>query len=293
LNPGFLAIDKPCGPSSFALVKSVRRQLGGVKTGHAGTLDPAASGLLVLALGSATRLLPFMPLEPKTYLFSMQLGTQTDSLDAEGSVVKSGGPIPEQAAIEAVLPSFTGTISQVPPDFSAVKIQGVRAYVLARRGQRLDLAARKVRIGTLRLVAYDRSAGRAELEVSCSGGTYVRSLARDIAAALGTCAYAPAVRRISAGVFSVECALAFDKIAQAASAVIPVWDSVQGQPRALVGREWLARLREGRPITCNTVEGADGAEKDQTVFAFDDSRNLVAVLKRKEGKTFQPVKVFV
>jgi tRNA pseudouridine55 synthase len=270
----------------------VRRHLGGVKTGHAGTLDPAASGLLVLALGSATRLLPFMPLEPKTYLFGIQFGVQTDSLDAEGTVVKSGEPLPDRAALEAVIPSFTGKISQVPPDFSAIKIKGVRAYALARKGQRLDLAARQIRIWSLRLLAYNQENGRAELEVSCSGGTYVRSLARDIAAALGTCAYAPAVRRTGAGVFSVERALAFDKIAEAASAIIPVWDAVQGQPLAIVGKDWLSRLREGRAITCGTVEGAVGAEKDQTVFAFDESRNLVAVLKRKEGKAFQPVKVF-
>jgi tRNA pseudouridine55 synthase len=293
LKAGFLAVDKPCGPSSFALVKSVRRRLGGIKTGHAGTLDPAASGLLVLALGSATRLLPFMPLEPKTYLFRIQFGSQTDSLDAEGTMVKTGGPLPGREGLEAVLPSFTGAISQVPPEFSAVKIQGQRAYARARRGERLDLAPRRIRIGSLRLLAYDPAAGRAELEVSCSGGTYVRSLARDIAAALGTCAYAPAVRRTAAGVFTVERALAFEKIDEAASAVMPVWDAVQGQPLTLVNSETLSRLRAGRPAVCNAVQDANSAEKDRTVFAFDEARNLVAVLKPKEGKIFQPVKVFV
>ncbi|MCK7516136.1 MAG: hypothetical protein MZV70_77280 [Desulfobacterales bacterium] len=132
----FLSVDKPCGPSSFAVVAAVREALCGVKAGHAGTLDPAASGLLVLAAGSATRLLPFLPLEPKRYRFGVQFGVQTDTLDSEGRVIRDGGIIPEPGAIEAVLPRFSGTLSQIPPEYSAVKIDGVRSYRLARAGVR-------------------------------------------------------------------------------------------------------------------------------------------------------------
>ncbi|MBN2189244.1 MAG: tRNA pseudouridine(55) synthase TruB, partial [Chitinispirillaceae bacterium] len=162
---GLLTVDKKEGITSFSVVAAVRRRFGGIRTGHAGTLDPAASGLLVLALGNATRLLPFLPLEPKRYLFGVRFGSQTDTLDADGSIIKSGGSLPGAAALEAVSARFTGKTMQVPPGFSAVKIGGVRAYKLARQGRRVELAPRPIHIHSLSLLSYEGASGEASFEV--------------------------------------------------------------------------------------------------------------------------------
>ena len=142
MREGFLCIDKPAGPSSYAIVASVRRQCSGIKVGHAGTLDPAATGLLVLALGRATRLLHYLPLEPKCYLFGIRFGSRTDTLDASGKTVEDGGRIPLMSELEAALNGFSGSMLQTPPEFSAIKIGGVRAYRIAREGGRCKPAPR-------------------------------------------------------------------------------------------------------------------------------------------------------
>ena len=143
---GFLCIDKPKGPSSFAIVAQVRNVLGAKKIGHCGTLDPAATGLLVIAIGKAPKLLPFLDLNPKKYVFSVKFGTQTDTLDSQGAETVTGGRMPDAAEIERVLPEFTGEIDQVPPSFSAVKIGGVRAYRMARKKRAVQLKSKKVTI---------------------------------------------------------------------------------------------------------------------------------------------------
>jgi tRNA pseudouridine55 synthase len=282
---GFLIIDKPSGVSSFAVVTAVRRRFGGVKAGHAGTLDPAASGLLVLALGKTTRLLPFLPLEPKRYCFGVRFGTMTDTLDADGSVVESGRPLPSAAELETVLPRFCGMLSQVPPEFSAVRVGGVRAYSLARQGLRVELAPRRIEVFSLRMMQYDPAAGEAFFDVSCSGGTYVRSLARDIAGALGTCGYASSVRRIAAGKFHVDGALAFDRLDRAEEALLPVHEILQGLPQLEVNEEQKGKIAQGSDIICEAPH--------DTVFAFDDGNNIQAVLKRKGDGRYHPVRVFI
>jgi tRNA pseudouridine55 synthase len=290
---GFLSIDKPGDRSSFSVVAAVRRELQGIKVGHAGTLDPAASGLLVLALGNATRLLPFVPLEPKQYRFGICFGVETDTLDAEGSVLRSRGSIPDSAALEKVLPRFCGVLSQVPPDFSAIKISGVRAYDLARKGKRLELAPRRIEIYSLQLLQYDASAGRALLDVTCSGGTYIRSLARDVAESLGSFGYASPIRRIAAGRFHVDQALAFEKLEQAGKAVRPVHEVLRGLPSITVDAEQRARLAQGRDIICERIAAAGSGTSEDIVYAFDNEDNIIAVLKRKEDGRYHPVKVFI
>lgn len=283
---GFLAIDKPAGVSSFSVVAAVRSRFCGVKTGHAGTLDPAASGLLVLALGKATRLLPFVPLEPKQYRFGVRFGVQTDTLDADGSVVKSGGDVPGTAALQAALPGFKGEVSQVPPEYSAVKIGGVRAYKLARQGRHVEIAARRIEIYSLSLLGYDETAGQAEFEVSCSGGTYIRSLARDIAASLGTCGYASSVRRLAAGSFNVGRSLALNELERAGENLLPVQEVLRDSPRITVDEESKRALGQGNDVAAGTAGGS-------IVFAFDNDNKLIAVLKRKENGRYHPVRVFV
>jgi len=286
---GFLNIDKPAGMSSFAVVAAVRRCLGAAKAGHAGTLDPAASGLLVLALGKFTRLLPFVPLEPKQYRFGIRFGVQTDTLDADGNILKTGGRIPDRGALEAVLPRFCGVLSQVPPDFSAVKVGGVRAYILARQGRRVELVPRRIEIFSLTLLQYDEATGDAMIEVSCSGGTYVRSLARDIAESLGTCGHASSVRRFAAGIFHVERALPFTGLDGAAEALLPVHEVLRGLPRITVDAAQKRKIAQGCDIILERIPAKEG----DTVFAFDNEDNLVAVLRKKRDGSFHPVRVFL
>jgi tRNA pseudouridine55 synthase len=282
---GLLSIDKPEGITSFAVVAAVRRVLRCRKVGHAGTLDPAASGLLVLALGGATRALLFLPLEPKLYRFGVRFGVATDTLDKEGKIVRSGGAVPSAEALEGVLPRFCGVLSQVPPQFSAIKKGGVHAYSLARQGRSVELAARRIEVFSLRLVRYDPDAAEALLEVSCSGGTYVRSLARDIAEALGTCGYASSVRRLAAGNFHVDRALPFDKLDRVEGSMITVKEAVGGLPQVTVDVMQKKSLMQGNEIVCN-VDG-------ETVFAFDEENNLAAVLKKQPDQKYHPVKVFI
>ena len=292
-SEGFLSVDKPAGVSSFSVVAAVRRHFGGVKTGHAGTLDPAASGLLVLALGNATRLLPFVPLEPKLYRFGVRFGVQTDTLDVDGSVIKSGGLLPSSAALVAVLPRFSGVVTQVPPEYSAVKIGGVRAYKLARQGRHMDLAPRQIEIFSLSLIGYDETAGQAEFEASCSGGTYIRSLARDIAVSLGTCGYASSVRRIAAGSFNVSRSLALNELERAEEALSTVYEVVRGLPHITVDAAQKKRLELGVDIISEGAAVNEGVERYSTVFAFDGGEKLVAVLKKNAGSLFHPLKVFL
>jgi tRNA pseudouridine55 synthase len=234
-----------------------------------------------------------MPLEPKQYRFGVLFGTQTDTLDADGSVVKSGGCLPEAAVLEASLARFTGMIMQVPPEFSAVKIGGVRAYKLARQGRRIELAPRRIEIYSLSLLRYDGTSGEASFEVSCSGGTYIRSLARDIAESLGTCGYASSVRRTAAGSFYVDGALAFNALEHAEEALLSVSEAVRGMPRVLVTPAQKKKLEQGSDILC---EGFDVKEKGKScnvIFAFDNDDDLAAVLTKKENCRYHPVKVFV
>jgi tRNA pseudouridine55 synthase len=286
---GFLTVDKPRGVTSFSVVAAVRHRFGEVKTGHAGTLDPAASGLLVLALGQATRLLPFVPLEPKIYRFGVRFGVETDTLDKEGKVLRSGGSIPSVASLEAVLPGFCGVLSQVPPQFSAVRKDGVHAYSLARQGRSVELAPRRITVFSLLLLLYDPAVGEALLEVSCSSGTYVRSLARDIAASLGTCGHASSIRRLATGNFHVDRALAFDKLDKADDAVIPVHEVLQGLARVTVDAAQEKQLAVGNAIVCERIPVKEG----NTVFAFDNGNNLTAVLNKEENGRYHPIRVFL
>jgi tRNA pseudouridine55 synthase len=201
---GVLVCDKPAGMTSHDVVARVRRLAGQRRVGHGGTLDPPATGVLVLALGRATRLLPFLPTEPKRYLAEVEFGAETDTLDATGTVTATAGTAGvDEAALRAALAGFVGPQLQVPPMVSAIKVGGERLYAKARRGEQVDRAPRPIVISELELV--DFSAGerpRATLEVVCSGGTYVRSLAADLGRALGTLAHLASLRRTAVGRFT-------------------------------------------------------------------------------------------
>ena len=282
---GFILIDKPSGPTSHDIVRQVRRLCGGAKAGHSGTLDPLASGLLVCAVGDATRLLEFLPAEPKRYLFGITFGTETDTLDKEGKVVSGGGRVPSESEVSAVLPRFAGSIAQTPPKFSAVLVNGERAYDLARANREFTLAERTITIFSLALVRYDGQAGEASLEVTCSSGTYVRSLVKDIAGALGTPGYASFIRRLAVGPFSVENAVAPDALSRGAAAfVVPVARALSTVPSVVLAYDQIQAVATGKNIR---IDKSDGI-----VVAYDDKGGVVAVLSKDMG-SYHPDKVFV
>jgi len=201
---GVLVCDKPAGMTSHDVVARVRRLAGQRRVGHGGTLDPPATGVLVLALGRATRLLPFLPMEPKRYLARIAFGAETDTLDASGAVTATAEAAGvDEAAVRGVLRGFLGPQQQLPPMVSAVKVGGERLYAKARRGESVERATRPIVVHALELV--DFAGGErpeATVEVSCSGGTYVRSLAADLGRRLGTLAHLAGLRRTAAGQFT-------------------------------------------------------------------------------------------
>jgi tRNA pseudouridine55 synthase len=217
---GWIILDKPLTLGSTQGVAAVKRNartrgLGKVKVGHGGTLDPLATGVLPIAVGEATKLCGRMLDASKTYAFTVAFGTETDTLDLEGAVIGQSTVRPARAALDALLPTFTGPIAQVPPAYSALKVDGERAYDLARAGHEVVLASRNVTIHTLRVLETagpDDALESVTLEAHVSKGTYIRSLARDIALALGTRGHVTMLRRLKAGPFTLDQAISLDKL---------------------------------------------------------------------------------
>lgn len=284
---GFLLIDKPEGPSSFAAVKRARKVFKTKKAGHCGTLDPLASGLLIVAVGKGTRLIPDLLIEPKVYEFGIQFGKTTSTLDREGEILAEGGRLPSADEIKDVLPEFKGTISQTPPKFSAIKINGVPAYKLARKEKEFEIKSREINIFELSLLDYDIESGVADMRVECSGGTYVRVLCEQIAQKLSTYGYASYIRRVMVGEYSLSDAVSLgsddDEIYDSLK---EFWDVFNEMPRAIVTLEDEKELSHGREITI------DSCDKDQ-VFLYNEEKELVAVAERKDNNKFGPKKVFI
>ena len=269
---GWIVLDKPVGIGSTPCVSAVKRALreaGEPKTrvGHGGTLDPLASGVLPIAIGEATKLAGCMLDATKTYDFTIRFGEETDTLDAEGQIVATSDVRPTQADVEAVLPSFTGPIEQVPPAYSALKIGGKAAYSRARAGEELEMKARPVTIHSLRVSAspreledLTRSRGGAEglesvtLSAQVSKGTYIRSLARDIARALNSVGQVTMLRRTRAGPFTLEQAISLDKLAEIAKArtldgaVLPLRAALDDIPALPVTPGQAELLRQGQKL---------------------------------------------
>jgi len=284
---GFLLVDKPVGPSSFAVVKRARKAFACDKVGHCGTLDPAASGLLVIAFQAATRLLPFLPQEPKRYRFRMKFGVETDTLDSEGVVTRQNGIVPAREALDLALQTFIGKQAQTPPKFSAVKINGRRAYQRARDKEEFEIGEKAVTVLSLGLLIYDIDSAEAECDVACSHGTYVRSLVRDIAASLGTIAYATAIRRLAIGPFSVDNAVAYDNLdAHSTASIVSVQKALSNMPSIIVNKEQCAVLAHGMQLKIDMLN-------DSVVIAYAENGDVAAVLKRKEDGMYQPDKVFI
>jgi tRNA pseudouridine55 synthase len=253
---GVLVVDKPAGVTSHDVVDQVRNRLSARKVGHAGTLDPDATGILVLGLGRATRFLDYAQAEPKRYVAVASFGTVTTTQDASGDVVERRAPEFDRADLEAALRRFRGPIDQVPPMVSAVKVKGERLYARARRGETVERPARRVVIHELELRSFVPGVpSEATLEVECSAGTYVRTLVHDLGRNLGCGAHLVVLRRVAAGGFTVDDAVPLDRVSN--DRIRPLLDVVARLPRLELSDREAALVRDGRPFA-NTARLAPG-----------------------------------
>ncbi len=249
---GWLVVDKPAGITSTAVVNKVKWAMDAQKAGHAGTLDPAATGVLAIALGEATKTVPYVTDALKCYRFMVNLGAATTTDDAEGSVISESALRPSDGEIEAALAAFRGDIQQVPPQFSAVKVDGARAYDLAREGEAMDLAARPLWVERLEVLSRP-SVDQVELEMVCGKGGYVRSIARDLGAALGCLGHVAWLRREWSGPFtaaegiSLEQIDALAKTAELDAFLRPLELGLADLPELPCTPEGAARLKNGNP----------------------------------------------
>ena len=296
---GWVCLDKPFGMGSTEAVSKVRRLFDAQKAGHAGTLDPLASGILPIALGEATKTVPFMMGAQKVYRFTINWGVSTDSLDREGEITGRSDVRPDVGAVRAALPAFIGEIDQVPPQFSAIKVDGQRAYDLAREGTDFELASRRVMIHEA-TVSDAPDVDHVELTIRTGKGVYVRSLARDLAAALGAEGHVSALRRERVGPFSTENAVTLDFLTDlvhrdaASEGLLPVATALDDIPGLAVTDQDAFSLRQGRPIVLlpRQVETLKGRLRDgsRTVSAFQ-GRTLVALGQLRAGR-LEPDRVF-
>ena len=301
---GWVNLDKPLHLGSTDAVTRVRRLFNAQKAGHAGTLDPLATGVLPIALGEATKTVPFVQDGSKTYRFTVAWGVATTTLDREGAVTATSDHRPSVAEVEAALPALTGAISQVPPAYSAIRVDGERAYDLARAGAPPELEPRTVHVHRLR-IAEALDADHLVLEADCGKGVYVRALARDLAAALDTQAHVAALRRTRVGPFTDAEAIPLEFLLDlgyeraALEGLLPVETALDDIPALAVTAEDAFRLSQGRSIVLlpRQVEalrsdlGLDADPKaDRIVSAMEGSR-IVALGELKAGRV-EPVRVF-
>ncbi|HUA76504.1 MAG TPA: tRNA pseudouridine(55) synthase TruB [Acetobacteraceae bacterium] len=258
---GWLIVDKPAGITSTAVVNRVRHALGAAKAGHGGTLDPLATGVLPVAFGAATKTVPYVMDGAKHYRFTLRFGEARDTDDADGQVTGTSAVRPDEAAILAALPAFQGEIMQVPPAFSAVKVAGARAYDLARVGAPAVLAPRPARIERFALIAM-RDEDTAEFEVVSGKGVYMRSLARDLALALGTLGHITALRRLKVGPFAEAQAIPLDKIGAGEDStgafpdlLLPVATALADIPALALTEAEATGLSRGQALSLVTLMG--------------------------------------
>lgn len=272
---GWVVLDKPAGPTSTAMVNKLRWAFDAAKAGHAGTLDPAATGVLVIAFGEATKCIPIVTDALKAYRFTVRFGQATNTDDAEGEVVATSDSRPTDDEIRAALPAFTGEIMQVPPKFSAVKVDGERAYALARGDEDFELAARPLWVDSLDLISRP-DADHAELEMVCGKGGYVRSIARDLGEALGCYGHVTALRRTWSGPFECEGALTLDVLEAEERTpdldrwLQPIEVGLADLPEVRVSAESAARIGNGNPAQVISTDADFGDE----VWASHQGRAL-------------------
>ncbi len=284
---GWVILDKPVGMTSTHAVALAKRAFNAKKTGHAGTLDPLASGLLPLAFGEATKTVPFVMDGEKAYRFTVRWGIETSTDDAESEAIATSDNRPTIAEIEAILPDYTGEILQVPPQFSALKIDGERAYDLARQGEVVALEARPVQIHALRLV--EAHADSAIFEAECGKGTYVRALARDFGRRLGCYGHIISLRRTRVGPFREENAISAEALTggPVEDLIMSVESGLMELPSIQISGHDAARLQRGQSIL---LRGRDAPVVEGSLYATCQGR-LIAFGEIAEG-AFVPRRVF-
>ena len=303
---GWVNFVKPLDMTSTDAVSRVRRLFNAQKAGHAGTLDPLASGVLPIALGEATKTVPYLMEADKTYRFTVKWGETTATFDREGAVIASSDDRPTREAIEAVLPDFVGEIDQVPPAYSAIKVDGQRAYDLAREGIEVVLDTRKVTIHSAHLVEMP-DADHATFEITCGKGTYVRAMARDLAEKLGVCGHVSALERTRVGKFCESDGVTLEKLndlvhmGRGLDGMLPVETALDDIPALAVTGEDAFWLKQGRPIVlvprqvealkaCLVPRTIGGQDASRTVLATRDGR-AVALCEMRAGR-LNPTRVF-
>lgn len=297
---GWVILDKPLGMTSTQAIGRIRRLTDAQKLGHAGTLDPLATGILPIALGEATKTIPFVQDSDKVYRFTVKWGEATTTDDREGDVIQRSDKRPTPAEIEAVMPQFSGEVEQVPPQFSAIKIDGQRAYDLARKGEEVEMKSRVVTIYGLTLLG--TTADSAEFELACSKGTYVRSIARDMGQILGCFGHVSVLRRLAVGHFTEETAISldeFEKMVQNSApdqVLLPVETALDDIPALAMTAAEITRIRQGQTVRFlsrpdfDRLAAAGIDEQDNLILATGDNQP-VALLER-DGAALYPVKVF-
>jgi tRNA pseudouridine55 synthase len=295
---GWICLDKPLGLGSTQAVSRVRRAFGAQKAGHAGTLDPLATGVLPIALGEATKTVPFLMDADKAYRFTLAWGVETASFDREGVVTAVSDVRPDPAAAAAALHAFVGEIDQIPPDYSAVKVDGERAYDLARGGVPMDLKPRRVVIHAARVVGA-QDPDHLDIEIDCGKGVYVRALARDLAAALGARAHVSALRRTRVGPFSDSAAAPLEDLeemchkGQALEVLLPVETALDDIPALAVTTEDAFRLTQGRSIVLlpRQVETLKARLPASRIVSARHGTQVVALCEMRAGR-LNPTRVF-
>lgn len=291
---GWLVIDKPEGMSSAHVVARVKRLLKPSKIGHAGTLDPFATGVLPLALGEATKTAGYGLDKDKSYQFTLTFGAATDTEDCTGKVIETSEKRPTLAEIEAVLPQFRGELLQVPPIYSAIHVDGKRAYALARAGQEVVMEPRKITIQSLEVAGSRKQEAEKNSPLPaacflthCSKGTYIRSLARDMARALGTVGHVSALRRTKSGPFTLAQAVSLESLESAdiSSLLQPVYAVLEEMPVLQVEAAQAAQLRQGKTLNAISGEGLMQARLGEELVALGEVQQGVFTIRRGFGQT--------
>jgi len=284
-------LDKPYELGSTSAVGKVRWLFTAQKAGHAGTLDPLATGILPIALGEATKTVPFMVDAAKAYQFTLRWGENTDTWDVEGKVTETSNVRPTKKAILAALPYFIGNIAQIPPRYSAIKVDGQRSYDLARSGEIVELKSRHVRVDSFKLL--EMSTDSAIFDVACGKGTYIRSLARDLSAALGTCGHVTMLRRTRVGPFTLDQSFTLDALEKLChrggvlEALRPVETALDDIPVLAITDQDAANLKQGRAIA---VPPSHSAEQSEMILAMFEE-TVIALCEPSEGQ-LRPKRVF-
>ncbi len=299
---GWLILDKPAGLTSTRALGIARRLLNAAKAGHAGTLDPLATGVLPLAFGEATKTVPYLVEATKTYRFTVQWGSETTTDDVEGSVSRTSETRPQGDAIIRALPAFVGDIIQVPPAYSALKVDGERAYDLAREGEEFELAPRHARIDRIELIEAERES--AILEMTCGKGTYVRAFARDLGLALGCLGHVKALSRLAVGPFSLGSAISLEKLEESAKGgaakrlLLPLSTVLDDIPALAVTDQEATLLRQGQAILARgrvssrqEAVADDDAVMAPSVYCRSRSGDPIAITLFDKGE-LRPVRVF-